>query len=366
MAAQLNLLRCPAVELPQTLYRVQYKDTHTDFIFSEEDARKCFLRAKDQAAFRDEATFDLRQFKTAVMRNINWASRTPSPFINLFSNLHHAGNWCLQRVEKKHEDGIIMSIDPVKLVEQGVWLAKLSTVCEHLAIDLKATKACGDQDAYLVLHRIPATAILGCSLVSEFTTIQDVIGVEESGGGMAGSPLITQVHSANTANQEAIHNGNGQDNGHVHLNQLMIQNPTEGTGLLSDQHATESEPEDDYMSDGTGSDESKQDEDMSATDFSERDGDMSDDDMGDDGSDATTPEHGYTMHEIDGATTTDAEVSNAGRPTAAGGTRDSASVAESDSEPDQQLGPDEDDEEADLLDVIDFCSKKGFFGKEGA
>ncbi|KAJ6787654.1 hypothetical protein PWT90_06889 [Aphanocladium album] len=103
-------------------------------------------------------------FKRDVVNQFTWRYREPLRFISLFSDKDHANNWALREpwhVRQPFEGG-----EPWKLyvinaaLLKDATLFRLAELVERLQLEIPRSAQQHIKDAYICLHRIPASAII--------------------------------------------------------------------------------------------------------------------------------------------------------------------------------------------------------------
>jgi hypothetical protein len=142
-------------DLPARFYRVTYPNSTP---FSETTG----FEARNQSLVNLESTDRLR---VAVESAFTWSSRSPSPFIAVFSERDHAKRWAISYDRRDQGDVAVVEIDTSKLT--NIKVLRLSTVVQALKINLSDGAAQHKLGAYLCLKTIPPQAIMSITPVSE-------------------------------------------------------------------------------------------------------------------------------------------------------------------------------------------------------
>jgi len=143
-------------ELPTTtLWRVQYPDSQTAFDSSAS------LTARDTKTIYTDFDDIFVDFGGAVEDHLWWPERRPSIFISLFANRWHAENWAL-RWSDDHggRECTVYAISACAL--EGSYVYQAEELRRAMCLQVPAEAEASILNEYLVAHRIPAEAILGC------------------------------------------------------------------------------------------------------------------------------------------------------------------------------------------------------------
>jgi hypothetical protein len=147
---------CCDSDIPEELYRVDYHGARTNF--SPEEG----FRAGDTT--RIFGTGELNIFKRAVEKHFTWSCHDPLPFISLFSDREHAENWCRKQPwlgnDSFHGDWSLHIIDTTQL-KMTTPFFKLSNLVDKLNLDIPRGAQQHIQGAFICLHRIPLSALVG-------------------------------------------------------------------------------------------------------------------------------------------------------------------------------------------------------------
>ncbi|KAL8769052.1 MAG: hypothetical protein Q9209_004838 [Squamulea sp. 1 TL-2023] len=145
---------CPPAPRPVKLYRVQYPGCQT--ILSGAG-----LEARDTTVFYSET--EIHEFAQSIINQLTWGYRGAQPYITCFSDESHAENWALKEPwhnrPQKEKNWCLVTIDTSLM--SGTLMFKLSELVESLNLTLPDGALQHVDGAYLCLHKIPTTAIVG-------------------------------------------------------------------------------------------------------------------------------------------------------------------------------------------------------------
>ncbi|KAL8786503.1 MAG: hypothetical protein Q9213_002730 [Squamulea squamosa] len=144
---------CPPASWPVKLYRVQYPGCQT--ILSGDG-----LKARNTTVFYSET--EIHEFAQSIIKQLTWGYRGAQPYITCFSDESHAENWALKEpwhnTPQKQDNWSLVVIDTSRM--SGTPMFKLSELVMSLDLTLPDRALQHVDNAYLCLHKIPATAIV--------------------------------------------------------------------------------------------------------------------------------------------------------------------------------------------------------------
>lgn len=157
--------RFPLVNLPGTLYRVDFPGSRTKY-----NQAGCLLAADKEKTYDEDKIDDL---KRDILDHYLWRPGRPSPFISLFSTRVAAESWASEEpwrdeqgpLTPPHMDWTISVLDVSKLGKSVFFRLKdLMEVLglDNIPLDGDENEWCQyyAENTYLCLHRVPAGGIL--------------------------------------------------------------------------------------------------------------------------------------------------------------------------------------------------------------
>ncbi|WEW61790.1 hypothetical protein PRK78_007286 [Emydomyces testavorans] len=165
----MNDCRVPKGHVPPRLYYVRHARSQAYDDFSGG------FRARDYGRFYPYSDTQA-EFSKSVENHLDWSSREPSPYLSVMSDRNHADNFALVMQSRTGYVAEVYEINARRL--NTSYIFNVPYLMEELRLSVRPDAM--NASEYLVLHRIPGQAVVGCRTTKDIEDVsslknQDII-----------------------------------------------------------------------------------------------------------------------------------------------------------------------------------------------